>query len=605
MNDRTFHTIDIEVTLKAPWLVQGNDPGRFGLDVTLMRDHNGNLVLPGSLILGRIRAAWGAMSDLSLDGIPKRPSQNPNDPTAGPKPAGDEWFGKEDDQSNTTRSRIWTDDLIAKADNTVEERLTSTRVAIDNETGAPEKGMLVMMEQTQKAGTTITFKGQWRVYLADDEVVALKTNLLAGLLWHTQLGAQRSVGFGELLSAKVAITEPVATNPPMNQGQQSRVKLVFDRPICVAASTSRGNVFVSGDIITGGTLKGAIASLIYAKYGQTVAERTTVSKLAEHFDAIRISHAFPSATGGRPCAIPMSLVMTKDEGEEKVWDVAALTEAKLIKNQAPAFLHDWKYSVFARANAARGWGETRDHLRVRTAIDEQTRKAKDEKLFAYQCKVAEEGVAWLADISLPEMPDTDRAIVCQELSDLLAHGLGPIGKTDAWASVEFCAASDNVWAQQEVATAAPVHLMLNTQALLFPSSAVADKRPDLFDLYKAAFDDISGNSLTLSHFYASQSMAGGNFLQKRFLKNKPYTPLVLTDAGSVFVLNIAPGKETDARNFIQAWQKDGLPLPDAVGNEHGRNWNHHPYIPENGFGEITVNAARGFSMPEANQLTAC
>ena len=56
-------SIDITVTLKAPWLVHGSEPGRYGLDASMLRNHEGFPILPGSLISGRIRAAWKEMNE--------------------------------------------------------------------------------------------------------------------------------------------------------------------------------------------------------------------------------------------------------------------------------------------------------------------------------------------------------------------------------------------------------------------------------------------------------------------------------------------------------------------------------------------------------------
>ncbi len=61
MSLHAAYDIQLKLTLKAPYLVHGNEPGRFGLDATLMRDHNGNLILPGTLIAGRLRDAWAAL----------------------------------------------------------------------------------------------------------------------------------------------------------------------------------------------------------------------------------------------------------------------------------------------------------------------------------------------------------------------------------------------------------------------------------------------------------------------------------------------------------------------------------------------------------------
>ncbi|MFA6203146.1 MAG: RAMP superfamily CRISPR-associated protein [Gallionella sp.] len=576
---KSLCTINLAVALKTPWLVHGNDPGRFGLDATLMRDHNNCLVLPGSLILGRIREAWRAMAVMGLE-----------------VPDASKWFGREGND-HALRSRFWVNDLVAEK--TDEELLYSTRVTIDEATGAAQNGMLMMAEQTQKSGSEIIFKGIWRAFLTGNEANELETALQAGLLWHSQLGAQRSVGFGELLSANITIGSSEGGQGMPLSGVHARLKLSFDQPICVTTRSRRGNVFESGDIITGGTIKGALASLMNAQNGKSVAACVAHNKLAEHFDSIRITHAFPSGGNRRAAAIPQSLVAVNGD----VMDVALLDKQHLINDEAPAFLHDWKGEVWSKVNEKRGWGSTRTHLRVRTAMDEKTRSAKESELFAYQCKVAETGVAWLADISLAGIPESDQDAVWQAIGELLAQGLGPIGKTDAWAKVDLSTDTSSVWPEGDGGS---ICLMLNTPALLFPASAVADKTPELLALYQAAFSELSGGSLSLSHFYASQSMAGGGYLKIRFGKQqKSYLPYVLTDEGSVFVLHIVDGKSDEAKKCLDVWRSTGLSLPKNVVEQHGADWKSNPYLPQNGFGEIVINAAHGFATPEARALKIC
>ncbi len=591
---RPLHTIELSITLKTPWLVHGNDPGRFGLDATLLRNHRGQQILPGSLITGRIRAAWEEMQNMDL-----------------PMPAGSHWFGGKETEPRQQRAKIWTDDLAAeKSDDAL---LMATRVHIDADTGAAQSGMLMLAEQTQPAGNEITFTGQWRACLSADEVESLQANLTAGLLWHSQLGAQRSVGFGEILRTEISIVrigkaKAQPSESALAERTLARLKLQFDSPLCVDTRNQRGNVFESSDIITGGTLKATLATLMNALRGKSIADQKDSSKLAEHFDAIRICHALPASDAEkRPCAIPYSFVAVNKD----VLDVAPFATAHLIDAQCPAFIHDWKGETWGAINHQRGWGKTGSHLRVRTAIDAKTRTAQDGDLFAYQCKVALDNTKWLADISLPDtIPEEDRQEIWKELAELLANGLGPIGKTDAWAIASLQVEQGYVWPSQSVSQPVrgdTVTLMLNTPALLFASSQVADQQPDLSEIYKQAFADISKHTLELSHFYASQSMAGGEFLWNRFIKERPekfYRPYVLTDAGSVFVLKIV-GEQDVARKCIEDWQANGLELPKAVKDEHGDSWKSHPYLPQNGYGEIAVNMMHPFPVPTPDQLTSC
>ena len=581
MSERALKLIDMTITLKTPWLVHGNEPGRFGLDATLMRDHQNRPILPGTLVVGRIRDAWNAMKQMGL-GLPD------------PK----HWFGEEWNQKQQ-RSRLWINDLTMTKEGA--ELIAATRVPIDADTGAAENGMLMMVEQIHKAGEEVEFKGQWRAFLNETEAATLQKALLAGLLWQSQLGAQRSVGFGELVTASVTLSKAATAQPSCTipTGHKARLRFSFDTPLCIASRSRRGNVFQSGDIISGGSLKGALATLIRDQTGQTIQQRQGQSVLARHFDALRISHAFPASGEKRPAAFPLSWVACS---ADNLHDVALQPEATLIGGKAPAFCHDWKSKIWDKVSKQRSWGETRSHLRVRTAIDATTRTAEESKLFAYQCIVAGKGVLWHADIVLPAgLTNEETGKIWQDLQQLLAGGLGPIGKTDAWSnSIEILATGENIWLQGGIEQNQPIRIMLNTPALLFASSAVADQKPDLKTIYQKAFAQLSNNTLELSHFYASQSMAGGEALQRLHYKETKgnYLPFVLTDAGSVFVLTVVPGKEAEAQKVLADWQARGLPLPNEVQTERGTNWNDHPYHPENGFGEILVNPQHGIHFAE-------
>lgn len=175
----------------------------------------------------------------------------------------------------------------------------------------------------------------------------------------------------------------------------------------------------------------------------------------------------------------------------------------------------------------------------------------------------------------------------------MAYGLAPIGKTDARAQVQLPAKSEAVWAAnlEAIKPNAIVNLVLNTDAVLFATKEIADKAEvDLVKIYRQAFEALDKeNAIELSHFFATQRLTGGNYLFKRYLQNKTktYQPLVLTEAGSVFVFKIKDAAKAEA--LLSQWCSQGLPLTPMVIENHGASWSEHPYIPQNGYGEVTVN----------------
>ncbi|MDD5028532.1 MAG: hypothetical protein PHH58_03365 [Rhodoferax sp.] len=589
---RTLHTITLSVTLQAPYLVHGNDAGRFGLDTTLLFDHLGRPILPGTLLAGRIAQVWRNHSD----------ALGHADATV--------WFGQADQSHGTTqqqRARLQLADLVlvsinGKTAGTTRTHAEVARTALDDATGSVKQGALLITEQISAAGAELTFEGSWHTWAGDAEVKALAQQLRAALLLQTQVGAYRGVGFGRLLDCRVnsAPSATGSTGLGLPASARLRLGLQFDAPLCVNSSSRRGNVFVAGDVLPGGTLLGALAQTLLQQHAARRMDDIKGSALATHFDALRCTHALPGAPGkGRPMPLPQSLVAI----DIKVVDTYS-KRAPTDFDKSPAFQTDWKPATLKAASKDQGWRETARHLRVRTAM--QDGKAADSQLFAYDCIYAPPNapVQWQCDLDLSAVPADAQAAVRQELGQLLGHGLGPIGKTDARARVECIKQPQNIWPSQLGSKALQpgqlVPMMLVSDTLLFTTNAIADQaNVDLHTLYQGAFDDLAAQAgypgvLTLSHFFATQQLRGGEPLHRRYLrqKNAAYQPLVLTQAGSVFVFQVTdPAK---AAALLQTWQANGLALPQTVREHHGDTWCDHPYIRQNGYGEVVVQAALPF-----------
>jgi len=88
-------------------------------------------------------------------------------------------------------------------------------------------------------------------------------------------------------------------------------------------------------------------------------------------------------------------------------------------------------------------------------------------------------------------------------------------------------------------------------------------------------------------------MTGGYLAKKLYpLYSDCYYPYVLTEAGSVFVLELQSPLADEALNrFVE----NGLSLPSQIialfpeEEDHYEHWKNCPYVPENGYGEIIVN----------------
>ena len=235
-------------------------------------------------------------------------------------------------------------------------------------------------------------------------------------------------------------------------------------------------------------------------------------------------------------------------------------------------------------------GNIRDTvLSVQTAIENN--KAKESQLFAYE-KINPEGFEWLGKADLSKITDENkRRAVEQQLRSVFEQNLFGLGKTKAECKVEML--EETLISDKQNSNRNPLDnkfiITLQTPFLLCNPKDLNELsgRDELFEKYKETWSQISDGSLELRHFFAGQSLAGGEYLYKRFQSNNPYNPFLLTDAGSVFIFNITD--EIKAKKKIEDWLKQGLPLPDWAVKLYGNDWQTCPFLPENGFGEIVVN----------------
>lgn len=588
---RRLHVLTLRITLRAPYLVHGNDPGRYGLGAVLLRDHRQRPILPGTLVAGRIAETWHNLGDRIG------------------APSADLWFGRGGD-SPGCRARLMVDDLVlldidGRAYTPDTEAPFLSRIRCDNRTGAVKPGALLTVEQIARPGAGLLFQGDWRTWASDGEIASLLPRLRAALLLQTQLGALRGIGFGRLLEATVTASSP-AIEPPAPDPQWIRQRWVLRSamPLVVGSRHRRGNVFESSGIIGGGSILGALATMLAARHGAAPNDMTT--PLARHFSALRCTHALPTPRGGRrPLPLPLSLITIGSEFRD-AWRWPAPPPAL---PREPEFDVDWKPHISDEAARLRGWGRLRRHLRVRADIDGEG-VAKDAALFAHECVVApldgdQPATEWHFDLDLSAVAAPERQAVSAEIAELLGHGLLPLGKTDAVMSAHVAGPTPAAAVPGQLRAGEPVPLLLVSDALLFPTDAIADRTAiDLHAIYAAAFADLAHraggrNALRLSHFFARQKLAGGEYWFHRYLTprhDRPaprYQPWVLTEAGSVFVFTV--DDPVAAYRVLRAWAEAGLDLPEAVHRAYGDAWTDHPFRPRTGYGEVAVGTGPGFA----------
>ena len=400
-----------------------------------------------------------------------------------------------------------------------------------------------------------------------------------------------------------------------------RVVLNFKEPFCIAQPTPERNLFASSDIIPGGALKGAIARSMLTssviedrRHARDLVEDTDLGHLARHFSALRFSHAFPAEASAfkgqnhaliddsgrprppnatRPSIAPLSLVQT-DNG--RLFDVARQDGPGRIAGRLPAFRGDWKgEGVLSRYFP---WPQPERELRVRTAIDGDYLSAEPDKLFAYEL-IRPGGFMWLGELDLTAIENHgERSSVIRELTELVADGLSGLGKTLATAELLLEPIEDErPPADPRRLQDGKITLTLQTPALLCQLDDLEGDGEALHRAYVIAFETLSGGAMKLRRFFADQRLAGGPHYRHRFMR-ADYQPWVLTEPGSVFLLEVVPEEREAALAWLASIERHGLDIPVHLlpDCESAELFQRLPFLRQNGYGEIAIDLDR--SHPE-------
>ena len=578
-------TFNVKITLLGPWFTHSSAMGAFGVDSPVARTADGHCFMPFSLLKGRLRQSWTELAraygsdnffSLTLDDFFGRVSGTQRE--------------RPDESVAPQRAHLQFHDLVDANKKGSSRRI---RIRIDPGRGAAADTALLVMESPYAPGEPFTLSGDITYRHskgAGYSVEDVRQNLELALRWTAQFGGERTIGFGRLESATVFVSgEKPASTPGLHGGIDSfDLLLRFLDPFCVTGHRISDNSFDSSDSIPGNVLKGALANLI--AHGPVSEENAPeFPALARNYELIRFRQAVPVQPEKRQrrVAIPCSWVKV----EETLYDLLSFDNPVLIDRQAPSFAIDWKGKIRTKAEQLCGHTATRHQLRVRTAISETKRRADDSKLFAYQLIDPGE-LLWHTRIDLYGVPNTDRAAVKADLLKALAAGLSGIGKSKARATIEVPNETISTCASEPKSSTDQCALYLQTPALLCSPEVV--EAQGLHTAYERTFQEIGGEQIKLRSFFARQSLAGGYFLHKHFRPGKPYLPYLLTDPGAVFVV------EGIAKKTIERWQRQGIPLAPSVREFYGLPmedeglWEHCPYLPANGYGEVLFN----LSFPE-------
>lgn len=582
----TEHIFTIGLTLRAPILVKSSSPGAFGLGALVYRCawKEDRMAIPGTLLEGRISEALTQLAHNNTSLLRKCES----------------WFGREPDSGSLEphRGKLFIDDLTAREPLAASRLRVQNRIRINSDTQCADEGALLVIEAPFAPGANVQFEGVARFIGSETEAAELARCCEVALKWTAQIGSNRSIGFGRIVSVSLSQASgrpELGTIAPA----PGAISLSLDPmgPLCISKHKIGDNLFESENIIPGNMIAGAVLETWKALDPEGA--RDPGHPLRKHFDNIRFRHAFPSTSTARPTMVPFSVV--KVNGGFQV--LPAQVKAGLLNNEAPKFRTDWKSEDFGKVEPKFDWALPKKELRVRTAIDSLRRRADkgsgpgepQGKLFATETvlPIDEQGncISWLGRVDLKDVPDEERGKVVEALRSILSR-LSYLSKTKVPCKVRWQAADAEP--SPDLAENATISLVLQTPALLadprfqdVPASG-AINAGDLLRLYAEVWWDISGHSLELQHFYATQSMAGGRYMHGRFRNSEAYVPWLLTDAGSVFVLTVK--NRECAKRRLYEWLNGGLGLPARAKQHFGATWKTNPYLPQNGFGEVALHS---------------
>jgi hypothetical protein len=604
----SMHELELELTLAAPFLSHAAGAMALGVDAA-MQKYDGKHVLNGSQIRGNLRhllshfAAELNDPDLTEEHIHY-------------------WFGPErGTDADTRRAALtfdwaWTLRQVSGAASGCEQDMRYRITLADD--GSVEPGHLQVIEAPYPVGTRATFTGHILARIDasypslpeewPDRIEHLRHWLTKAAQALPAVGALKGVGFGRVLQARLSGGEQYTAQTRSARGGRpgkwaaERIGIVLhpDRPFHLAMDVPHqpsSNRRIYPTQIPGAAIKALMARA-------WLDDPSTHEDLEQRFDfdQLVVTNALPARGNhvGRHPVLPLSLALvdrTESGCKPELVDLALCKSPCLVRVgsdwAAPRFLPDWKERELAdvqqQALGNRAPPEVSALLSVRTAIEPDTNVSDEGRLFALEVTEPKDH-QWCADIDLALIEGKDRRrTVANHLKELLAKPLYGLGKTAATVTVEV-QAKGPCTAPDEPKVRDPLVIMLRSPARLLPDApevAGINGDAELRALYDAYFRHISGEQLTLSHYFAQQEMVGGEYYRRHFLpRPDQYHPVWLTRAGSVFVLGLsANAEEADLNRRLQEWTRAGLPPPHGCTTA----WDRNPFLRENGFGEIVLN----------------
>jgi len=582
-----FHRIPLTITLRAPWLTPGDALANGETDITLARDTEGRLTLPGTLVHGVLRGALERLGQLIQDAQDDLGGCNIESTwqRALGIGSGDAAEGKVN--AFDSGGALIIPDLVCTASEEEEQGTgRGVRVTIDPDRGAAADGKILFFELPFPYGTNVKFKGDLLLRRMPDgltppQAVGLLERALPRI---AAIGGAKSAGFGQVVSHEIGVPVPVHAAKVKAPDAALTVAYRIDRPFLVNAAKESGNIRVSDDRLSGAALKGTLAAAFRALGHEDEA----------FFAAMHVGDAAPVDTesGAARLVPPLSLAIAEQGQGKKL--VCALTTPQ--GSMRWRFSDDWKgldrptvHKWLAKQYPGLAEITPSMRSRTRTAVDPATggplyEEERGGALFSEKLVDPTDRV-WRGVLhSKAEGPSLDT------LCGILQAGAPGFGSTGA-----VLTGTLEPREMPEDPKGDIVYLTLQSEARLFTEDD-AMNRAQIETAYTEYFARLG---LALDGFIARQGLRGG-YLAIRYRANRDdsYRPWIVTEPGSVFRLRAADGGSVAEALKRHDILTQGLP---HVAFDRA-SWRDFPFLREAGFGRVASFTALHLKLKSGKPL---
>lgn len=577
------YVADVTITLESPFMSEGLAAQAFGVDAAQLMDARNRAVLPAGLVRGVVRHALAEMkgrvigADLALA-----------------------LFGEEGNHDENAGRIAFRDCVSAPVDE--RRRPISTRIAIDDTTGAVEGGMIAVAQLSHPIGAEVAFKGQVHFpAISADEADGIAVMLDTGIRRVVALGAWKTAGFGRVVSASIGghrRLRGIAPSPSApRSGDAFMWHFALDGPLLVDTEYPEGNILRGATRIPGTALKGALAARL-SRAGMHNHHGMISGPFGEALSTMIVGFA---DVGQAAAPQPLSILQRPTDNGCVQCDASSdgigvsdlvITDRK-GRPRIAAFAGDWKERDW-RAGQKPVQPAIPMETRTRLAVSAGSGAAEDGKLFSHTFVPEPDAGGpgyWSARIVWPE----EAGPPPPEFYDILGHlqdGVFPLGRLKAGtrdaALVPFSPMRAHRARQVALILDTP-HRMIRARDM--KSEYALTKAVDRY--IATASNGVLGlarDAQGAARMYARQGIRGA-FQAARFA---PFgadriEPFILMEAGSVFVLDV---EGMAAQGVLDCWLREGLPdLDPALGYREG------PFLRVNGYGAIRIAVPGSLRLP--------